>query len=640
MSSDWKSWLVGALVAASAVVPAALQQPTFRSGVELITVDAAVLDREGRPVPALAAADFRIEVDGRPRRVVSAQFVDQAAPLNPPIGPAPSHFSTNAGLDDGRVIVVAVDEAHIRRLEGRSALAAAARFIDRLPATDRVGVIGLTSASGFTLTRDRAALRTKLETLLGNGDALSGQFNLGISEALEIADGGRVRLAEAVLRECGRALTEYVSAARAVDDATGRDSCPEQLEQESRGIAQHAHAQARISLAALEALVARLKQLPGPKTVVLLSEGMIVDARRADLSRLAADAQAARVTIYALLLETPLFDAAQERMSPSDTRDRQVRHDGIDRIAGAARGAVFRLVGGDAAPFARVARELSGHYLLAFEAADSDRDARIHRIRVTVDRGGASVRARTHFVVPATTPTARGAQLSALLRTAAPASELPLHVATYSYAEPARQALRLVISAETGSGGGGVPAWLGFVLIDANGVIAATASAESSSGRYAFSCVVPDGRYTLRAAAIDSLGRQGTVQRAFHARLAGTGQVRVADLMLAPVPAAPAEPLSPIVDRASGDAVVGYLEFRAEASARPAEVRFDVLRSLDAAPLVSAPAKVSLRDDGWSTARAVIPIGALASGTYVARAEIASTGAPVGGVTRTFTIAR
>ena len=101
---------------------------------------------------------------------------------------------------------------------------------------------------------------------------------------------------------------------------------------------------------------------------MLLSEGMIVDPRRVDLSKLAADAQAARVTIYALLLETPLFDATQERVSPTDTRDRQVRQDGVDRVAGAARGAVFRLVGSDPSPFARIARELSGNYLLAFEA--------------------------------------------------------------------------------------------------------------------------------------------------------------------------------------------------------------------------------------------------------------------------------
>ena len=639
MSSDWKSWLGCLGVATATMVGLPLAQPTFRSGVDLITVDAAVLDGDGQPVPTLQAADFRIEVDGRPRRIVSAQFVGQSQSRDAPPLPAGSHFSSNAGADDGRIVVVAVDEAHIRRLEGRPALAAASRFIDTLPDIDRIGVIGLTSATAVTLTRDRLATRNRLAGLLGNGDLLARQFNLGISEALEIADGGRVRLAEVVLRECGRSLTDYVSNARTADDSAGRDSCPEQIEQESRGLAQHAHGQARMSLAALEALIARLKELPGPKTIVLLSEGMIVDPRRVDLSKLAADAQAARVTIYALLLETPLFDATQERVSPADTRDRQVRQDGVDQVAGAARGAVFRLVGSDPSPFARIARELSGSYLLAFEAADSDHDARAHRIRVTLARGRHAVRARTHFTMPAATAPARGAQLSGLLRTLSPANELPLHVATYTYAEPAQHALRVVISAEAGSGQGSPGAWLGFVLVDAGGVIAATATIESPSGRYAFSCVVPEGRYTLRAAAIDPLGRQGSVQRVFPARLGGTTRLRVADLMLAPVPGTPAAPLSPIVDRASGEAVVAYLEFEAVPSARPTAVRVGIARAASDPPLLTAVAAVSLRADGWAMARAVIPIGGLPPGSYVARADIDADGAPAGGVTRPFTIA-
>src|SRR5688572_2634959 len=636
MSSKWMRWFVciGLLAGTSS---SAARQPTFRSGVDLVTVDAAVLDGDGRPVPGLRAEDFRIEVDGRPRRIVSAHFVDLDEPSERSLPPAP-HFSSNAGAGDGRIVVIAVDETHIRRLEGRRAIEAASRFIDVLPATDRVGVVALTTDAAITLTRDRTALRQRLAGIIGRGDLSSGQFNLGISEALEIADGSRARLADAVLRECGRSLTEYVNTARAADDpSSGRDSCPEHLEQQSRGIAQQAHAQARTSLAALEALIARLKDLPGPKTIVLLSEGMIVDPRRVDLSRLAAGAQAARVTIYSLLLDIPLFDATQERVSPAADRERHVREDGVDRVAGAARGAMFRQVGSDAAPFARIARELSGHYLLAFEALDGDGDARAHRIRVTTT-GGRLVRARSHFTVPAKAAPARGAQLSSLLRALSPATELPLRVATYTYAEPARRALRVVISAEAGTGADGVGAWLGVVLVDAAGIIAATATVESASGRYAFSCVVPEGRYTLRAAAIDAMGLEGSVERVFAARLAGTSALRMGDLMLAPLPATPAAPLSPIVDRATGDALVAYLEFQATDATRSAPVRVTIARGPSEPPLVTAAATVSIRADGWAAARATIPIGALAPGAYLARAEIDIAGAPAGGISRPFTL--
>jgi hypothetical protein len=92
--------------------------------VDLVTVDAAVLDGDGRPVHGLRAEDFRIEVDGRPRRIVSAQFVDLTESSDALASPA-AHFSSNTGAGDGRIVVIAVDETHIRRLEGRRALEAA-----------------------------------------------------------------------------------------------------------------------------------------------------------------------------------------------------------------------------------------------------------------------------------------------------------------------------------------------------------------------------------------------------------------------------------------------------------------------------------------------------------------------------------
>ena len=134
-----------AVVAATAV-GIAQQQPTFRSGVDLVTVDAAVLDGDGQPVPTLQADDFRIEVDGRPRRIVSAQFVDQSR-FTRRVAVAVRHAfqlerwaATTAGSWWSR---------SMRRISAGSKAGrrshAASRFIDGLPAIDRIGVIGLTS---------------------------------------------------------------------------------------------------------------------------------------------------------------------------------------------------------------------------------------------------------------------------------------------------------------------------------------------------------------------------------------------------------------------------------------------------------------------------------------------------------------
>jgi len=640
MSRTSASLLGIAVVAAGAA--AAAQQPTFRSGVDLVTVDAAVHAADGRPVSSLKAEDFRLEVDGRPRAIASAQFVSQDTSETTPAASAATHFTSNEGANIGRIIVVAVDEAHIRRLEGKHALVSATRFIEALPPADRVAVVGLSSADRLTLTRDRVALRRHLESLTGIGDPMVQQLNLGVSEALEIAEGSRSRLADAVLRECGRALTEYVNVARAADETSGgRDACPEQVEQESRAIAQYAHMQAGMSLASLQALIARLKDLPGPKTVVLISEGMIVDPRRVDLAQLAAQAQAARVTIYGLQLEIPTFEAAQDRVSPTAQRDLHARHDGVSRVVGAARGAVFRQVGTDPRPFERIARELTGYYLLAFEARDGDRDGRPHRIRVSLVRRGGELRARTGFTLPAPSLAARGAELSALLRSLQPVSELPLRVATYAYAEPSARSVRVVISAEAGSRDTPSGTWLGFVLVDGAGVIAATATHQARDGRYSFSAVVPAGTYTLRAAAIDPFGRQGSVERMFRVQPAAANELHLGDLMLAAPPASANDPLEPFVDRVTGSAVVAYLEMHGSGQApRPEAVRVHIAASESGAPLVSAAATTSVRDGGWSMARATLSIAALPPGSYVARAEIVARGAVVGRTVRPFTIGR
>ena len=62
---------------AAIVIPAAGaagQRPQFQSSVEVLPVDVTVVDGEGRPVDTLSAADFTVRVDGRVRRVVSAEW--------------------------------------------------------------------------------------------------------------------------------------------------------------------------------------------------------------------------------------------------------------------------------------------------------------------------------------------------------------------------------------------------------------------------------------------------------------------------------------------------------------------------------------------------------------------------------------
>ncbi|HYU79187.1 MAG TPA: hypothetical protein VEK56_09385, partial [Vicinamibacterales bacterium] len=339
--------------------------------------------------------------------------------------------------------------------------------------------------------------------------------------------------------------------------------------------------------------------------------------------------------------EVPAFEAAQDRVSPTFVQDLQVRGDGLARLAGAARGATFRLVGSDPRPFERITRELSGYYLLAFEPLEIDRDGRVHQIEVSLVRGRGEVRARPAFKLPVVAPSthAREERLVNLLRASHVATELPLRVATYTYPEPDSANLRVVVSAELGAAGGAASrVLLGYVLVDSGGVIAASGTQEADTGRYAFSAQVPPGRYSLRVAAIDPLGRHGSVERPFIAQVMTAEGVSISDLILAPFPARGEDALEPVIDRIPDGKVLAYVELRTseDRTLDDLKVRLEVRTTDRARALVSVPAEITSHDSRWAVARAVLPTGSLSRGRYVAHVEVLTDDRVVVQVARPF----
>ena len=55
--------------------PAERQPPRFRSSVEVTSIDVGVVDNQGKAFLNLTPADFSVRVDGKARRVVSAEWV-------------------------------------------------------------------------------------------------------------------------------------------------------------------------------------------------------------------------------------------------------------------------------------------------------------------------------------------------------------------------------------------------------------------------------------------------------------------------------------------------------------------------------------------------------------------------------------
>jgi hypothetical protein len=98
-------------------------KPTFKSAVDLVPVRRQRHRQERAAVPDLAAGDFTLTVDGKPRRIVSAQFisVDRAVDSAPPS--KPMEYNSNTGAQGGRLVMIAVDSnmasaVHARRCHG------------------------------------------------------------------------------------------------------------------------------------------------------------------------------------------------------------------------------------------------------------------------------------------------------------------------------------------------------------------------------------------------------------------------------------------------------------------------------------------------------------------------------------------
>ena len=628
-------------LAATALWSAASQQPVFRSGVELVTLDVSVIDDGGRPVEGLGAEQFEITVDGAPRRVVSAQFVPmrsagETLPVRSP------HFTTNEQDSSSRLILFAVDQMHIRRVEGRAALQAAAKFIDDLTESDRVAAVPLTHAAAIKFTSDRASVKRQLEKLSGTGGPPQAFYNIGLTEALAMSEGSRIAVDQVVRRECGQAGPRLLTGRPANDarrlaepDAPG-DSCPAQVELEGRTLAQQARSEAKMSLNALRTLIGNLGEIAGPKSVVLLSEGLVAEPQYFDLSDLGAAAAAARVTIYVLQLDTPLLDATDAKLSPTATADIRVRGDGLARLAGSARGALFTLVGSDPQPFRRILSELSGYYLLAFEPLPGDRGGGTHSLNVKVRKAGAVVRARPSFLIPTTlTRDTTEARMVSLLRDPRSATTLPVRAATYLFRPPDGGGIKVVIAAETAFQD---TATIGYVLVNRSNVIVASGAETAPDGRLLATAVVPAGSYMLKVAAMDPAGQSGSIERHFDVRLPQTDSLRLGDLMLAEDAAAG---LRPLVASLRGRTLVAFLEIYAPENWTPEKsaITLDVQngeRSL--ADRITAV--VERAGPGRWTATARYPMGDASPGAHVAVMTISFPGSDPIRLSRPFAIER
>jgi VWFA-related protein len=623
----------------------------FKSSIDLVQVDVSAVDANGRPIRDLGAEDFELKVDGRPRRIVSAQFVTVPSAIEMPAAAPPSQYSSNADAAGGRLIMIVVDRMSIATGRGKAAIEAASRFVDRLNGADRVALASIPRGPHVSFTADHALVRRLLQQIDGTAVASFGTRNIGIADALAFERRDQLVMDAVLERECGN-VTDGGRGGGASDVLI----CRNEVRSEAGLVAADARQRARESTQGLRAVIAGFPPSQTPKILVYISEGLVIDHESAQLSWLDAAAAAANVTVYPLLLETSQFDASQRRPQAEHTAGRTALERGLATIAQATRGEVFRVVSNSDFAFERLASELSGYYLLGFEPDAGDRNGKPHGIDVAVRRRGVTVRARRQFTIGAASPRTPESEIVATLRDPLPAAEIPIKLTTYAVGDARPGKVRLLIAAEIDrSINPGGQLSIGYVVVDFDGKLAvsrmdtsfaATAPRQGGRDRYVSEAVVDEGRYTVKLVAIDDGRRRGSVERVAHAHLNQTGPIQATDLIVADDLGGGAEAaaMATVSGDITGDALHAYLELFADAeeTLQLASVSLEIARAETSPALERASLLLRRAPDTplGRTAGGRVDLARLPPGDYVARAVIAVDATTVGQVTRPFRMAR
>jgi VWFA-related protein len=418
-----KGVLVVACLALALATGAAQQpapQPTFRAGVDLVTIDVVATTANGAPVPNLTAADFEVFEDGAPQPIQTFQFVDLAGASA--IRPLPPGMASNE-VEPGGLFVVVIDELGLQVDDIAQARRVAEKFFkETLLPNDYVAIIRSGANSGFFLTSDRTLALNTIPQARGLRERTLG---------LEEPGGGGTN-----------------NAAAAPDIAAQLEELDSEIEVFGPG------QNGRQSFQVLFGVVDQLRRIPARRKAVLwFSRGGDLPAnfyewverpRDTDndvFSKLIDNARAANVAIYTVDprgLQTPADPVSRD----GQPFDQTVVRD----LAGLTGGRA--VLGNDAnTALTRIAAENRAYYLLGYAPAATAAKTRPRKLSVRTRVPGVSLLHRRVYL-----PSAEGERTSlSLVESPLPVTDLPIALAPSAVAgEGDRRGI--IVPFEVGSG--------------------------------------------------------------------------------------------------------------------------------------------------------------------------------------------
>lgn len=635
------------------------QEPVFRAGVEVLPLDVTVLDRDGRQVTDMTSADFVVEVDGKPRRIVSTEYIKLTDALEAglaPRGPAPIvpdksepapdyGISSNGGSKgaQGRAILLLVDQGNIRFGAARPIMQQAVKFVDRLQPNDRVGIVAIPAPGELVdFTTEHYKVREAMLRVTGRQSPVTRRFNISTTEAFAIyRQSDALLIQQVITRECAGAF-----------GAADVERCERDVEQAASEVVADQRQQTDRSVGAIRSVLQSLGALEGPKSVILVSEGLVLESLGGELDDLARVAADVKASLDVMLLDVPAFEAAQSQMPTTAAADRRLQEDGLLMLAGMSRGTLHRVVSNADTAFQRIERSLAGYYLLGVEPGTDDRDGKRHRLEVKTTRRGLTLQSRRTFLSAEGPPAANPVEaLKRTLRSPAAATGLPMRLTTWTYKEPGSSKVRLIIATEVARDAQEPLTYAaGVILATKEGKVVAaqegprdlqTVDGDDTLATYANVMTLDPGTYRLRVALANDDKRVGSIEREVLAWQMNGDALTLGDLLLAQEPAA-GDGLVPMVEPRVFD---GRLVAQAEAYAPPATqdakvtATLDILRDEASRVLLSTPLQIGVGSSPEvRIAQARVNVSAVPPGAYLARVSFTENGTSRGSLIRPFRI--
>jgi VWFA-related protein len=622
---------LGAALSVLAVTVSAQQTrpPAFRSRVELLSVEASVVDSGGRPVRDLQPADFKVQVDGKPRQVLFSRFsgVEERRAAGVTAAPAVATHVSNGVRGDGRIVIFVVDRESISDGTQKGLFDTASSLIDTLTPADSVGMVSLPN-TGIELTRDHARVRAAVKALTGARPVPVDAYDMSWDEALAYERQDQATIDNVRQRECN----------------TDR-ACFEHLDRQWYQVLSFGRSHTRALLSALEGLARKLEPIHASKHIVLITGGLpFHESFLRDYRTFAQQAAAAQIVLMSVFVDQHPAGAGEAQTQTVGRESRDLAS-GLGQLTSLAGGAFYEGIARAKGTFDTLRSDLDNFYTLGIESLPGDADGKPHEIKIDTARRGINVRSRRHVVLPErlnkTAAVSVPERLAELLVHPVDISDLPLSVASYTLRGTDEKTLKVIVSGEMGGASSQGPAdWAFAIIKDENTVASLRQHIEPTGpGPWVVSGErqLAPGRYRIRIAGIDAEGREGLVDVPLVVGMFAAGDFLLSDTVVGTGAESHVEPRSTFQQ---GQALAAVIEIGSNDLEKLATASAVLELYPTGGTDVAARAVMSMHAQGaplqW--AQASLDTAPLTPGRYTASVTVKAGAVPLARVSRAFEI--